>query len=55
MHGRRKRGEREILSEMVFAGRADASERRPVKANGSWEGGLLHRQVLSEQVDPQED
>ena len=25
-----------------------------VKANGTWEGGLLHRRVLSEQVDGQE-
>ena len=39
---------------MLFDVGADASKRRLVKANGSWEGGLLHRRVLSEQVDAQD-
>ena len=40
---RRKFREREILGEVLFDIGADASERRPIQTNSSWEGGQLRR------------
>ena len=40
---RREFCEREILGEVLFDVGVDASERRPIKTNSSWKGGLLRR------------